>query len=139
MVVAASKLLDESFHLQLEEEGGKLSDRQIRLDADDIKKLRGRKITEARARVGAGKTLINITPREWEAIQARAVSNNLLNRILNNADIDVVKQYSMPKNSRLMSSAKLSRARSMMRQGRTTQEIAEALNVSVSTLQRALE
>ena len=109
------------------------------LDADDIKKLRGRKITEARARVGAGKTLINITPREWEAIQARAVSNNLLNRILNNADIDVVKQYSMPKNSRLMSSAKLSRARSMMRQGRTTQEIAEALNVSVSTLQRALE
>lgn len=109
------------------------------LDADDIKKLRGRKITEARTRIGAGKTMIDISPKEWEAIQARAVSNNLLNRILNNTDIDQVKQYSMPKSSKLMSSAKISRARSMQRQGRTTQEIAEALNVSVSTLQRALE
>ena len=108
------------------------------LEADDIKKLRGRKITEARTRIGAGKTMINITPKEWEAIQARAVSKNTLNRILNNTDIDQVKQYSMPKNSKLMSSAKISRARNMMRQGRTTQEIAEALNVSVSTLQRAL-
>lgn len=109
------------------------------LDADDIKKLRGRKITEARIRIGAGKTLIDITPKEWEAIQARAVSNNLLGRILNNADIDIVKQYSMPRNSKLMSSAKKARARSMLRQGRTTEEVAEALNVSVSTLQRALE
>ena len=109
------------------------------LDADDIKKLRGRKITEARARIGAGKTQINITPKEWEAIQARAISQNLLNRILNNADMDVVKQYSMPKSSKAMSPAKISRARSMIKQGRTTQEIAEALNVSISTLQRALE
>lgn len=109
------------------------------LEADDIKKLRGRKITEARTRIGAGKTLINITPKEWEAIQARAVSNTMLNKILNNTDIDLVKQYSMPRSGQVMSTAKISRARSMMRQGRTTQEIAEALNVSVSTLQRALE
>lgn len=108
------------------------------MDADDIKKLRGRKITEARIRVGAKKTPIEITPKEWEAIQARAISNNLLNRILNNTDLDKVREYAMPKNQRVMSAAKISRAKSMQRQGRTTDEIAEALGVSVSTLQRAI-
>lgn len=109
------------------------------MDADDIKKLRGRKITEARVRVGAGKKRIEITPNEWKAIQARAVSHNTLRRILNNADMDKVKQYAMPRNSPVMSQAKISRARAMLRQNRTTSEIAEALNVSVSTLQKALE
>lgn len=109
------------------------------MDADDIKKLRGRKITEARTRIGAGKKQIEITPREWEAIQAKAVSYNTLTRILNNANMDVVKQYAMPRQNQVMSDAKVSRAKAMLRQGRTTSEIAEALNVSTSTLQRALE
>ena len=109
------------------------------MDADDIKKLRGRKITEARARIGANKTKIDIKPREWEAIQARAISNNMLNRILNNTDMDKVRQLAMPKTAKLMSSARVSRAKSMLKQGRTTAEVAEALGVSVSTLQRALE
>ena len=108
------------------------------MDADDIKKLRGRKITEARVRVGTNKTTIDIEPKEWEAIQARAISNNLLNRILNNTDMDKVREYSMPKTQRVMSAAKISRARSMQRQGRTQAEIAEALGVSTSTLQKAL-
>lgn len=109
------------------------------MDADDIKKLRGRKIIEARVRIGAGKKTIDIEPREWEAIQARAISNNTLIRILNNADMDKVKQYAMPKTERLMSNAKITRAKAMLKQGRTNAEIAEALNVSTSTLQRALE
>ena len=108
------------------------------LEADDIKKLRGRKITEARIAVGAHKTQVDITPKEWEAIQARAVSATTLNKILNNADMDIVKQYAMPRETTAMSSARISRARSMLRQGRTTAEVAEALDVSVSTLQRAL-
>ena len=108
------------------------------MDADDIKKLRGRKITEARVRIGAKKTQVEVTPREWEAIQARAVSNNVLTRILNNADMDKIRQYAMPKTERLMSSAKINRAKSMQRRGQTTDEIADALGVSVSTLLSAL-
>lgn len=109
------------------------------MDADDIKKLRGRKIVEARARIGAKKPTFNITPREWEAIQSRAVSKSLLRKILNNADTDQVRRYAMPKTQKLMSSAKIARARSMFNQGRTNDEVAEALGVSVSTLLRALE
>lgn len=109
------------------------------MDADDIKKLRGRKITEARIRIGAKKSNVEITPREWEAIQARAVSKSLLNRILNNTDLDKVRQYAMPKTQKIMSSAKIARARTMFSQGRTNDEVAEALGVSVSTLLRAME
>ena len=108
------------------------------MDADDIKKLRGRKLTEARARVGAKKTLIEITPEEWEAIQHRAISNHTLERILNNTDMDKVKEYSMPRESKTMTAAKVSRAKTMLGQGKTTSEVATALGVSVSTLQRAL-
>lgn len=108
------------------------------MDADDIKKLRGRKITEARIRIGAKKEQIDITPREWEAIQAKAISHNKLTRILNNADMDKVKQYAMPRDQKIMSNAKINRAKAMLKQNRTTAEIAEALNVSVSTLQSVL-
>lgn len=141
------KLYDAEMNRPLERKAQLLANKWVQaakeadptMDADDIKKLRGRKITEARVRVGAKKNNIDITPKEWEAIQARAISNNLLNRILNNTDMDKVREYSMPKNQRVMSSAKISRARRMLAQGRTNDEVAEALGVSVSTLQRALD
>jgi DNA-binding CsgD family transcriptional regulator len=52
--------------------------------------------------------------------------------------MDHIKQLSMPRNQPVMSDAKISRARTMLNQGRTTAEIAEALDVSISTLQKAL-
>ena len=108
------------------------------LDHDEIKKLKGRFIRESRDIVGAHKTIIKIEPREWEAIQAHAVSSNTLKKILNNADMDQVKQLAMPRSSPVMSQGKIARARNMFSQGRTASEIAEALDVSVSTLQKAL-
>ena len=108
------------------------------MDSDEIKKLRGRLIKECREIVGAKKDPVKITPREWEAIQAHAVSYNTLKKILNNSDMDYIKQLSMPRSQPVMSNAKISRARSMLNQGRTTAEVAEALDVSISTLQKAL-
>lgn len=108
------------------------------LDGDEIKKLRGRLIKEAREAVGAKKAPVIISEREWEAIQAHAVSYNTLTKILNNSDMDHIKQLAMPRSSPIMSQAKISRAKNMLRQGRTTQEVAEALDVSVSSLQKAL-
>ena len=108
------------------------------IDNDEIKKLRGRLIKECRDIVGAKKNPVDINDREWEAIQAHAVSYNTLKKILNNSDMDHIKQLSMPRNQPIMSNAKISRARTMMNQGRTTAEIAEALDVSISTLQKAL-
>lgn len=108
------------------------------MDNDELRKLRGRLIKECRDIVGAKKSPVEITEREWEAIQAHAVSYNTLRKILNNSDMDHIKQLSMPRSQPIMSNAKISRARIMLGQGRTTAEVAEALDVSISTLQKAL-
>lgn len=108
------------------------------MDNDELRKLRGRLIKECRDIVGAKKNPVEITEREWEAIQAHAVSYNTLRKILNNSDMDHIKQLSMPRSQPVMSDAKISRARTMLNQGRTTAEVAEALDVSISTLQKAL-
>jgi len=108
------------------------------LDHDDIRKLRGRLIKECRQIVGAQKDRIIISDKEWAAIQAHAISYNTLTKILNNSDMDHIKQLAMPRTSPVMSDAKIARAKSMMAQGRTRDEVAEALDVSVSTLQKAM-
>lgn len=52
----------------------------------DLARVKANALKEARARVGAGKTRVFITDREWEAIQAGALSDDLLTKILRNAD-----------------------------------------------------
>ena len=92
----------------------------------------------ARKRTGAGKTMIEISDREWEAIQAGAVSNARLKDILKHTDIDKVKKLATPKPKRLMSDSKTSRAQAMLASGKyTRQQVAAALGVSLSTLDRA--
>ena len=108
------------------------------MDKDEIKKIKGQALTEARNRVGADKTAIKISDREWEAIQAGAVSDSKLASILNNTDDKQVKQLAMPKATPLMSDLKILRAQNMARQGHTQAEIADALGVSTTTLNKAI-
>lgn len=109
------------------------------MDRDDLTKLRSQALAEARVRTGARKNLIDITPREWEAIQAGAVSNSMLKDILNNTNLDVVKQYATPRaTGPIMSAARIARAESMLASGYTQAEVAQALGVSVSALTNAI-
>jgi hypothetical protein len=48
------------------------------MDASEIKKIKGKALTEARIRTGAHKDRIYLTTAEWNAIQAGAISNNML-------------------------------------------------------------
>jgi predicted transcriptional regulator len=104
------------------------------MEASDVKKIQGLALVEARARTGAGKQRIEISPQEWAAIQAGAVSNNTLTQILANADLDRVKELATPRATVVMTSAKTNRAKSMVTAGYTQAEIADALGVSLSTL-----
>lgn len=103
------------------------------------KKERAKCLNSARAKVGAHKDSIIFTEKEWEAVQAGAISHTTLKKMLLNADMDRVKQLCMPKEYVGLSPARVARARSMQNQGRTAAEIAEALGVSTTTLYRALE
>lgn len=109
------------------------------LEKSEIKKIQGQELTKARIRTGAGKQRIDITDREWAAIQAGAISNNTLTQILSNADLDRVKELATPRTQTVMSDVKAARARSMFASGYTQAEIADALGVSVSTLKTTIE
>jgi len=106
---------------------------------DEIKKrVKYQALNEARNRMGAGKERITISPREWEAIQAGAISPSRLRDIIDNSDIDVVKTLATPRHQRVVTSAKLARAQAMLSSGATRAEVAAALGIPLGTLDEAL-
>lgn len=105
----------------------------------EIKKLSQQELTRARAAVGAKRETIKITDREWEAIQAGAISENKLMQILNNADIDDLRQRATPRNTTSLSTAKINRISSMNASGYSTAEIADALGISTTTVSKYLK
>ncbi len=107
-------------------------------DDGQKKKAKSRHLEAARNITGAGKEKIKISDREWEAIQAGAIHDSMLLKILDNSDSKVVRQLAMPKGTSI-STAKLSRAKSLLNSGHTWADVAEILGVSQSTLQDALK
>ena len=104
----------------------------------EIKKANQQALTAARNSVGAKREPILITDREWEAIQAGAISENRLTQIINNVDTDKLRQRATPRATTTLSSAKVNKIASMNASGYTTAEIAEALGVSASTVSKYL-
>jgi len=114
------------------------------MEKDEQRKIKGQALNEARLRTGAGKTRLGskrapITDREWEAIQAGAISNEMLKKILNNADLDAIRQRATPRRENpVMTDVMMARARQLLGSGATPSEVADALNIPVSTLQSSL-
>jgi lambda repressor-like predicted transcriptional regulator len=117
-------------------------------DRDDIKKIRQQELKRARDSIGTrprnptkeNSLSIKITDREWEAIQAGAISDTTLTEILRYTDTDALRQRATPKaTGTTLSDASVSRARNLLNNGYTQSQVAKALGVSVSTLNRALE
>ena len=104
------------------------------LTKKELKKIGQQALDKARRQVGAKKQLIEISDLEWEAIQAGAISPNKLQQILNNCNMDVVKQKAMPKSTKSLSPAKISHINTLVQSGYTTEQIANKLGVSVSTV-----
>ena len=108
------------------------------LDKGDIKKLSQQAVTKYRQEVGAlsrRERNIEITDREWEAIQAGAISENKLIEILNNTDVDQLRQRATPRSMTTLSTAKISKINNMSSSGNyTINQIAKACGVSASTV-----
>ena len=114
-----------------------LSDRENKKELQKIKRYA---IEEARASVGASgrETRIEITDKEWEAIQAGAISSTKLSQILRYSDPDKIKQRALPKTTTQLSSAQSTKMKAMKASGYTIAEIAERLGVSTSTVSKYL-
>ena len=108
----------------------------------DIKKAKQMAISKYRDQVGSitrRKRLINITDREWEAIQAGAISDNLLTKILDNADVDALRQRATPRASKTLSAAQINKIKAMRASNYSLNEIAEACNISASSVSKYLK
>lgn len=109
------------------------------MQSDELRKVSSKALATARTRTGANKDLVDITPREWEAIQSGAVSNHKLTQILNNTDVQKVKKLATPRENPVMTTAKQQRARNLLASGRTPSEVAAILGVPVSTLTSSMK
>ena len=104
------------------------------MDKDQKKKLKSQAVADARQKTGAEKKLVDITDKEWEAIQSNAISPSKLSKILNNADMEKVQKLALPKQESVLSVGKLNKAYALLNNGYTYAQVAESLGVSVSTL-----
>lgn len=110
------------------------------IDKKEIKKISSVEMQRARDSVGASgrKSKVTFTDKEWEAVQAGAISDNMLTKFLNSSDSDEIVKRAMPKNATVMTSAKMSKASAMLRSGYSYAEIAKACGVPESTVYSAL-
>lgn len=104
----------------------------------EIKKEGQRALAKARADVGAKRTPIWISDREWAAIQAGAISENKLQKIIRNTDSDRLRQLATPRTTTTITAGKGARIDSMRASGYTTYEIAQAVGVSPATVSKYL-
>lgn len=104
------------------------------MEPEQLKKIKQDALTRARAKFGAKREAIIIEDNEWEAIQAGAISENVLNKIIQNADIDSLRSKATPRENKVLTDAKLNRLKAMKASGYTNAEIAEALNIAASTV-----
>ena len=110
------------------------------IDKKEIRKISSVEMQRARDSVGASgrKSKVIFTDKEWEAIQAGAISDSKLMKILNSSDSDEIVKRAMPKVTTVMSSAQMSKAKAMLRSGYSYADIAKACGVPESTLYSAL-
>lgn len=107
----------------------------------DIKKVSQQALSKARTElnsVSRRDRSIKITDREWEAIQAGAISENILKKILDNTDVDNLRERATPRATKELSSAKVARIKAMS-SSYTLQQISDKLGVSVSTISKYLK
>ena len=105
----------------------------------DLKKASQQALSKYRESVGAKRNPIVITDKEWEAIQAGAISENKLIKILNHTDKDNLRQRATPRTTSTLSTAKINKIKAMNASNYSLSEIAKALGVSTSIVSKYLK
>lgn len=105
-------------------------------DKKMLKKVSQQALVAARQQVGAKRHPITISDKEWEAIQAGAISDNVLSQILDSADIDNLRQRATPRANNELSNGKIALIKARAASGYTNAQIAESLGISASTVSK---
>lgn len=109
---------------------------------DEIKKANQQAVAKYRAELGAiarKERNIDITDNEWKAIQAGAISETTLKKILNNTDIDKLRERATPRVTNTASQAQVNRIKALAASNYTLAEIAKKTGLSTSTISKYLK
>ena len=112
------------------------------MDNEEIKKASQRALNKYRNELGSvarRERNIDITDKEWEAIQAGAISEAQLKKILDNTDISRLRQLATPRASKELSSAQIARIKAYNTSNYTLEQIAKKMGVSTSTVSKYLK
>lgn len=112
------------------------------MKTSDVKKASQQAVSKYRQEVGSitrKKRNIEISDREWEAIQAGAITETVLKKILNNTDIEKVRERATPRTYNTLSDAQISRIKALSASNYTLSEIANKLGVSSTTVSKYLK
>ena len=110
------------------------------LTKKELKKISQQALSEAREQVGSKREPVKISDREWEAIQAGAISPTKLKQIIDNSDLDRLRELATPRSSKnTISPAKENKIKAMIASGYTNAEIADAIGVSSSTVAKYIK
>lgn len=104
----------------------------------ELKKVKQQALTAARASVGSKNISITINDREWEAIQAGAISEAKLLQILDKADLSEIRKRATPRATTTLNPAKINRIKAMKASGYTNAAIAEQMGISSTTVSKYL-
>lgn len=103
-------------------------------------KIAQRCLVTARKQVGSKRTPLEITDREWEAIQAGGLSTNNLTNIIKYAGIDAIAARATPHNNRGLDNSSIRRIQALYKAGTyDISDIADAVGCSTSTVWKYLE
>ena len=102
------------------------------LDKDQKKKTKTQALSAARQKVGAERYEIELTDREWKAVQSHAISPTKLEAILNHSNADRIRELATPRTNASVNSGSKSRVLGLLANGYTNAEVAEHLGISAS-------
>ena len=111
-------------------------------DKSEEKKASQKALTKYRDEVAASSRKarnIDVTEKEWEAIQAGAISDNQLTKILANTDTDKIRQYATPRTTTTLSNAQINRIKALAGSNYTNEQIAKMMGKSPSTISKYLK
>lgn len=108
----------------------------------EVKKISQQALSKYRTEVGAvarRDRSIKITDKEWEAIQAGAISKTRLKKILDNTDPDNLRERAMPRKDNTLSQAKINRIKAYSASNYSIEEIATKLGISKASVAKYLK
>ena len=113
-----------------------------KMSNEEIKKASQRAISKYRTEVGSvarrDRSII-ITDKEWEAIQAGAISEAKLKKILDNTDVDNLRERATPRTKATVSQAQINRIKALQNSNYTIDEISRKVGLSKSTIANYLK